>query len=319
MMVNCDCCEQWFHTLCIQYSSTKKEEKFYCPLCICEEELQKTKEAIATIVRKYVNPEIEPIFKVIVPEKKKDLLPLYNSMDHKRDWETASDDYYYAQGEDYPSRLRNEIPTKRRKSERLSEKPRLSVPLEERVITFEDKKKKEIANITEPFDRSIIRTPNTLGDKDMNDFLKVIVLSSRVTNVEKWIIDITLNKSNIISLKILNPVHVNTLEEWMERVHAILQSSNSMLSISSMTKQQTLPSTIEFIFFEYLRLRLDYSHDCTLILKYFVYYMWLSFVYNTLETPREISSWKRIIELFKCYSLTENSLYVYVENVCYVE
>ena len=131
MMVNCDCCEQWFHTLCIQYSSTKKEEKFYCPLCICEEELQKTKEAIATIVRKYVNPEIEPIFKVIVPEKKKDLLPSYNSMDHKRDWETASDDYYYAQGEDYPSRLRNEIPTKRRKSERLSEKPRLSVPLEE--------------------------------------------------------------------------------------------------------------------------------------------------------------------------------------------
>ncbi len=143
MMVNCDCCEQWFHTLCSQYSSSKKEEKFYCPLCICEEELQKTKEAIATIVQKYVNPEIEPIFKVIVPEKKKDSLPSYNSMDHKRDWETASDDYYYSQGEEYPSRLRNEIPTKRRKSERLSEKPRLLVPLEERVITFEDKKKKE--------------------------------------------------------------------------------------------------------------------------------------------------------------------------------
>lgn len=298
--VSCDGCDQWFHASCCNYQPANSQQEFYCPLCLCEREIHSIHEQITAIVNKYVSRSLKPVFRTL--NNKEEEYPAYHPERKRR---RGVEDEEYSGMSDYKKRLRNEYSTKRRKSERLSEKG----PQEGEPVILEKKVEETVPRV------KYGRTPNALGDVEMNNFLKLFLSNPRLYNTQKWIIDCVSNKNNNGSLKILNPCHVENEMEWMERVKSILLNLDELAVVEGMVKQQTLPAPIQFLFFEYLRLGLGANPDTTTILKLFAGFVWCRSLYATLQSIREVSVWKRLLELAKQLEISHQPLLEFVDSV----
>lgn len=313
IMVNCDRCEQWYHGMCTNYQpSMNEEEQFYCPLCICDQQLELLTTQIMEIVDKYVKKEVIPSIKVIPADKRKKDSVHRNAVPIERKRRMVIDEDYngYPNGE-MTKRLRKEIPTKRRQSERLLRNPRLILSEAETLSSMHV----EIPYETETKGKVVIRAPNSLGDKEMNDYLRLFQINPRLAGVDKWIVDCVNNKYNITGLKILNPEHINDLDDWMGQVKAVIQSPKTLIEVQEMVKQQSLPPSVEYLFFEYIRLELSESVDATSILTLLASYVWYGYLQEVLRSPKETLFWKRVLELAKLFCVKQNSMLQFSETV----
>ena len=298
--VSCDGCDQWFHAMCCNYQPLSSQQEFYCPLCLCEREISSVTNQITAIVNKYVSPSLKPVFRTM--NNKEEEVSVYHTERKRR---RGVDDEEYSGVSDYKKRLRNENSMKRRKSERLSEKG----PQETEPILQEKRMEEPLPRV------KYSRTPNALGDVEMNNFLKLFLHNPRLYNTQKWIIDCVSNKNNNGSLKVLNPCRVDNETEWMERVKSILLNLDELADVEGMVKQQTLPAPIQFLFFEYLRLSLGDNPDTTAVLQLFAGFVWYRSLYITLQTTREVSFWKRLLELAKQLEISHQPLLDFVDSV----